>query len=98
MAGFLKHSVQLIANIFPNGKTVWLNDHRSTYLSVINKLCLLDNVCIPLSKIIFRCRNFFNKMFLFAHAIHLLSLIFLVIVFLALFTKNTLYYEEQASR
>src|SRR5690625_1997961 len=88
MTSFLKLSVQFITNIFPNRKTVWLNDHRSAYLSVINKLCLFDNVCIPLSKIVFHCRNFFNKLFLFTHAIHLLYMVYFEIVFPYLNTKN----------
>src|SRR5699024_10140432 len=90
MAGFLKLSVQFIANIFPNSKTVRLNNHCSTYFFLINKLCLFDNVCIPLSNNVFHCRNFFYILFRFTNATHLLYMFYFEL-FSLIETQKTLH-------
>src|SRR5690625_6499766 len=60
---FFKLAVKLRLNIFPNSKPIRLNDHCSTHWSIIYEFSLLDNIGIPLSKVILHRGNFFNKLF-----------------------------------
>ena len=53
--------------IFPDSIPIGLDDHAALYCGVINQLCFLYDVGIPLCKIFLHGSNGFNKFLLFRH-------------------------------
>ena len=56
-AGFFKSAVKLMLDILPDRITCRFDRHTSFYTGVATKLSLLNNVCIPLSKILIHRRD-----------------------------------------
>src|SRR5690625_4606491 len=64
MPSFFYFLVNRMTNLLPNRKSVRFNNHRASYWTIIDKIGLLNDICIPLAKIVFHRRNFFNKLFM----------------------------------
>ena len=64
---FLKSPVKLILDIFPDCIACGFDYHTSFYARVVNQLCLLHHIRIPLGEIFFHRSNRFYKFFVVCH-------------------------------
>src|SRR5699024_11204276 len=62
-----KLAVKLRLNIFPNSKTIGLNNHRSTDRTIIHEFRLLYDINILQTKLILQLGNIFNKLSSYTH-------------------------------
>ena len=68
MSGFLKHAVQNMLHILPDGVTIRTNDHTALDAGVFDKLCFFYNIGIPLCEILIHGGDFSHLFFVaFCH-------------------------------
>src|SRR5574344_837347 len=49
---FLEHFVELFFHLLPDSETVWFDDHATTYRSLLCKVCLYNQIIVPLTVIV----------------------------------------------
>ena len=75
-------------DIFPDRISRRLDHHTSFYTCVIDQLCFLHNVCVPLCKIIFHRSDCFYEFLVFRHTFLLLFFLPYTVSYMVLLFKQ----------
>ena len=68
-ACLLEPCVQLFLDILPNRVACRAENRAAPYARILNQLCFLDHIRVPLGKILFHWGNCFNQFFFVCHSL-----------------------------